>query len=96
MIDWGDLPELTPDELAAAEALGSDFVRRLLDKPRLKDIRRVRVDGVLTWKLRCPRCKTWQSMDDDQFYGLVSIQCGVDGCDYHRQEDLSELITQAP
>ena len=43
------------------------------------------------WKLRCPKCGTWAYIDDDQFYGRVSLQCATPGCDFHETHDLSEL-----
>lgn len=55
-----------------------------------EDIKLVSLDGVLTWKLRCPVCGQWGYIDDDQFYGRVSIQCQMPGCDFHQTRDLSE------
>lgn len=53
------------------------------------DVRLVSLDGVLTWKLRCPACGTWGYLDDDQFYGRVSVRCAAPGCSFHETHDLS-------
>ena len=57
-----------------------------------EDLKLVSLDGVLTWKLRCPLCKCWGEIDDDQLHGRVSLQCGNDGCSFHETHDLSQLI----
>ena len=56
------------------------------------ELKLVSLDGVLTWKVRCPRCKMWGYVDEDQVRGQVSMQCGNDGCDFHETHDLSELL----
>lgn len=56
-----------------------------------EDVKLVSLDDKLTWKIRCPLCGTWQYCDDDQFYGRVSLMCGVEGCTFHETQDLSEL-----
>ena len=56
------------------------------------DLNLVSLDGVLTWKARCPKCHNWGYIDDDQLHGRVSMQCGNEGCDFHETHDLSGLI----
>lgn len=51
-------------------------------------IKRVLLDGVPTWKYRCPLCHTCGYIDDEQFKGQVSIQCAMPGCSYHETLDL--------
>ncbi len=53
------------------------------------DIKLVSLDGVLTHKCKCPGCGTWAHLDDDQFFGRVSLQCAV--CDFHETHDLSDV-----
>ena len=55
------------------------------------DIKLVSLDGVLTHKFRCPNCRQWAYLDDDQFFGRVSLQCASEGCDFHKTIDLSTV-----
>lgn len=57
-----------------------------------EDVRRVSLDGVLTYKARCPLCGTWGYIDDDQFHGRVSMECGEKGCTFHETHDLSAVV----
>jgi hypothetical protein len=58
------------------------------------DIRLVSLDGVLTHKVKCPKCDTWGYIDDDQFFGWVSLACGTPECDFHETHDLSEVVPE--
>lgn len=46
-------------------------------------------DGKPQRKFKCPRCGSWADIDDDQFFGRVSMECPVMGCDFHETIDLS-------
>lgn len=39
---------------------------------------------------RCPGCKRSGTIDEDQFHGRVSIQCPLEGCNYHETKDWSK------
>lgn len=56
------------------------------------DVKLVSLDGALTHKVRCPKCDTWGYIDDDQFFGRVSLRCAVEECDFHHIQDLSDLV----
>lgn len=47
-------------------------------------------DGRPIKKCQCPRCGSWADIDDDQFYGRVSMECPAMGCDFHETVDLSK------
>lgn len=53
------------------------------------DVKLVSLDGVLTWKFRCPGCAVWGHLDDDQFYGRVSILCPE--CGWHETHNLADM-----
>jgi len=53
-----------------------------------EDLKRVIRDGKEIWKFKCPSCKEWGSIDDDQFNGRVSIQCGCGK--FHETIDFSK------
>lgn len=65
-------------------------------------IRVVTRDGKPQWQLRCPGCDEWADIDDDQFYGRVSVEhsAGSDdqghasssGCGYHDTIDWSTTL----
>ena len=38
------------------------------------------LDGKKTNKFKCPNCGTWGYIDNDQFFGRVSILCD---CGFH-------------
>lgn len=44
------------------------------------NLKKVILDGKETYKLQCPKCKQWGYLDDDQFNGRISTQCG---CGFH-------------
>lgn len=50
----------------------------------------VRRDGKPVTKFQCPQCSLWGDIDEDQFYGRVSIQCPE--CTFHETIDLSALV----
>jgi len=51
----------------------------------------ITLDGVPTPKAQCPKCGIWGYLDEDQFYGRVSIKCGAgNNCTYHRTNDFSK------
>ena len=54
-------------------------------------IRKVKIDGKDVFWLQCPQCKIWQILDDDQYYGRVSVECSIRGCDFHETHDLSKV-----
>lgn len=60
-----------------------------------KDVKLVSLDGVPTHKFRCPKCGQWAYLDDDQFFGRVSVQCATQGCGFHETIDLSSLSETA-
>ena len=53
-------------------------------------IRQIIRDGRPVMKLCCPGCGRWADIDEDQFYGSVSVECTNDGCDYHKTVDWSK------
>ena len=42
--------------------------------------------------IECPICCALGIVDEDQWHGLVSIQCPEDGCTYHETYDLSVIV----
>lgn len=44
------------------------------------------------WKLRCPGCGEWASIDDDQFNGRVSVFHDVEECGFHETIDFSKHV----
>lgn len=59
-----------------------------LPRPRLVEAKRVILDGVPTYKFRCPDCGTWGFVDDEQAQGLVSSVCPV--CGFHETVQISK------
>ena len=47
-------------------------------------------DGKPIIKLKCPKCGIWSAIDDDQFYGRVSIQ---HECGFHETINLKDEAT---
>jgi hypothetical protein len=43
-------------------------------------------DGGMQRQMKCPDCGTWADIDDDQYFGKVSMECGA--CDYHETINL--------
>jgi hypothetical protein len=55
-------------------------------------VRSVRQDGVIVWKVECPRCKTWGEVDADQWTGSVSCDCPTEGCGFHETINFKALL----
>lgn len=59
-------------------------------------VRSVRQDGVIVWKVKCPRCLTWGEVDDDQWNGRVSLKCGERflhrPCNWHETVNFKALL----
>lgn len=53
-------------------------------------LRTVIRDGEEVWQLRCPGCEMWADVDEDQFYGRVSVE-HVE-CGYHDTHDWSQEL----
>ena len=51
-------------------------------------IKEVMLDEHLVRKVCCPGCGVWGIIDDDQFFGRVSILCE---CGFHETINLAEL-----
>lgn len=60
-----------------------------LDPARLRCVCR---DGSLVYQLRCPRCRHWGDIDDDQLHGRVSIDHTGQGCTFHETHDLWGMV----
>ena len=45
------------------------------------------LDGHTAYRVICPRCWVEAILDEDQFRGVVNIQCD---CGYHETHDLSK------
>jgi hypothetical protein len=58
------------------------------DTPR-PTLRAVRRDGIAVWYMTCPRCGLQGTIDEDQFFGRVSIECPDDSCSFHETIDFS-------
>lgn len=43
-------------------------------------IKQIIQDGILIWKMKCPACKVWGELDNDQLFGKVSVLCN---CGFH-------------
>ena len=52
-------------------------------------VRRVRRDGQVVHKLKCPDCGKWADLDDDQYHGRVSVDHSNEQCGYHETFDFS-------
>jgi hypothetical protein len=50
------------------------------------EIKIVLRDGIFVKKVRCPQCGVWRDIDDDQYFGRVSMLCD---CDWHETINLS-------
>lgn len=46
-------------------------------------------------KLRCPSCGTFADIDDDQYRGRVSVECGTPGCAFHETHNFAQLEADA-
>lgn len=59
--------------------------------------RRVNRDGELCWLFECPGCKTWGSLDDYQWAGLVSVDHASQGCEgrYHETHNYGAALQAA-
>ena len=51
-------------------------------------VKEVVLDGEKTKKFCCPNCGVWGYIDDDQFFGRVSILCD---CGFHETINLFML-----
>lgn len=60
-------------------------------KLREKDIR---MNRALGWEFRCPKCRRWMQLIDDQFYGRSPVMCPKTACDWRGHYDFSELLVQ--
>ena len=63
-------------------------------------LRWVRRDGEMVWKLCCPQCGHWGEIDDDQLHGRVSLDhtnCGISyspsecQCTWHETHDYTTV-----
>jgi len=54
-------------------------------------IKRVKRDGLVVVKFLCPNCSIWGDIDQEQFFGIVSIQCD---CGFHKSINLHILEKQ--
>ena len=54
----------------------------------MNKLKKVIRDGKEIWKLLCPACKQWGSIDNDQFNGKISVQCECGN--YHETVDFSK------
>lgn len=56
-------------------------------------LRSVRRDGAVVWLLRCPVCKSWGEIDEDQFHGRVSVDHTDDpGCTFHETHNYGAFV----
>ena len=46
-------------------------------------------DGKSIWLLKCPKCKIWAYIDDDQFNGNVSVLCD---CGFHKTVNFKKYL----
>ncbi len=53
------------------------------------ELKQVVRDGKPIWTLKCPKCKQWGSIDDDQFHGRVSVACL---CTFHKTVNFKEEL----
>ena len=53
----------------------------------LPEFKAVTLDGDPACKVKCPGCGIWAYIDDDQWYGKVSIDCP--NCSYHETHNFS-------
>lgn len=60
----------------------------------MAELRQVKLDGKVQWKLICPNCGGEAFLDDDQFHGRVSTQCPFVGCTFHKTVDWSKEVQQ--
>lgn len=54
-------------------------------------VRDVVRDGATVLQMACPGRGKWQDLDDDQYHGRVSIECGFD-CGYHATVDVAAAL----
>lgn len=52
-------------------------------------LKQVKIDGQLTWKLKCPQCGVWGELDDDQYHGRISVY--HEGCSFHETVNFSAI-----
>ena len=69
--------------------VGSNFFNKEAVMKRHPEIRSISLDGKLTPNVRCPKCGVWASIDDDQFYGRVSIDCMTPDCTYQETHNFN-------
>lgn len=41
------------------------------------------------WKVRCPQCRKWYYLDDEQFFGKAFVVCG---CGFHKIINFDDII----
>lgn len=61
-------------------------------------VRHVSRDGSPTLnvtKIRCPSCRTFGEVDQDQWQGRVSIECSTPGCTFHETHNFAQLEADA-
>jgi len=54
------------------------------------ELRLVYRDGVPTQDLKCPGCGRWGEIEDDQFFGRVSVFHDIPGCGWHETHNISK------
>jgi hypothetical protein len=54
-------------------------------------LRSVTRDGRTIVQLRCPQCRQWADIDDDQLHGRVSAECPDETCGWHETHDLAVI-----
>lgn len=70
----------------SAQAVQFDSGTRLQGEP-VYELKKVTFDGKEMLKLRCPKCKSWGHLDDDQAHGRVSTLCE---CGFHETVDFAK------
>ncbi|MCP4535802.1 MAG: hypothetical protein GY832_01485 [Chloroflexi bacterium] len=53
------------------------------------DIKLVSLNGAMIHKIKCPGCRQWGYIDEDQFFGHAGLMCSR--CGWHETCDLSEV-----
>jgi hypothetical protein len=48
-------------------------------------------DNQVIIQFRCPECRQWADIDDDQLHGRVSIDHTGTGCGFHETHDLATV-----
>ncbi len=56
------------------------------------EVKEVMRDGSPIRKFKCPKCGKWADIDDDQFYGRISVWHDVPECGFHETINLSEEL----